>query len=86
MQSFITSLNYIKPLPFPMKVIKPNLLDFHSHTRDFIYKKYFLFLQRNKQNSELNNMDLLIPNTWIYIFFYKKQLILKIKRIKDWWE
>ena len=75
MQSFITSLNDVKPLPFPMEVRKQNLLDFHSHTRDFIYKKYFLFLQRNKLrkeketnqlNCELRNMDLLK-----FIHFYK---------------
>ena len=75
MQSFITSLNDIKPPPFPMEVRKQNLLDFHSHTRDFIYKKYFLFLQRNKLrkeketnqlNSELHSMDLLK-----FIHFYK---------------
>ena len=68
MQSFITSLNYIKSFPLPMEFRKQDLLDFHSHTRDFIYKKYFLFLQRNKLkkekensqlNSELRNMDLL---------------------------
>ena len=75
MQSYITSLNYIKPLPFPMEFCKQNLLDFHSHTRYFIYKKYFLFLQRNKLrkekeanqlNSDMNSMDLLK-----YISFYK---------------
>ena len=75
MKSFLTSLDYIKPPPFPMEVRKPNLLDFYSHTRDFIYKKYFLFLQRNKLrkkketsqlNSELHNMDLLK-----FIHFYK---------------
>ena len=75
MQSFITSLNDIKTPPFPMEVRKQNLLDFHSHTRDFIYKKYFLFLQRNKLrkeketnqlNSELHSMDLLK-----FIHFYK---------------
>ena len=75
MKSFLTSLDYIKPPPFPMEVRKQNLLDFHSHTRDFIYKKYFLFLQRNKLrkkketsqlNSELHNMDLLK-----FIHFYK---------------
>ena len=75
MKSFLTSLDYIKPPPFPMEVSKQNLLDFHSHIRDFIYKKYFLFLQRNKLrkkketsqlNSELHNMDLLK-----FIHFYK---------------
>ena len=75
MKSFLTSLDYIKPPPFPMEVRKQNLLDFYSHTRDFIYKKYFLFLQRNKLrkkketsqlNSELHNMDLLK-----FIHFYK---------------
>ena len=75
MQSFITSLNYIKPLPFPMEVRKQNLLDFHSYIRDFIYKKYFLFLHRNKLrkekeinqlNSELHSMDILK-----FISFYK---------------
>jgi len=75
MQSFITSLNYIKSFPLPMEFRKKDLLDFHSHTRDFIYKKYFLFLQRNKLkkekennqfNSELRNMDLLK-----FIHFYK---------------
>ena len=75
MQSFITSLNDVKPLPFPMEDRKQNLLDFHSHTRDFIYKKYFLFLQRNKLrkeketnqlNCEIHNMDILK-----FIHFYK---------------
>ena len=75
MNCFITSLNYIKPPPFPMEVRKQDLLDFHSHTRDFIYQKYFLFLQRNKLkkeketnqlNSELHSMDLLK-----FIHFYK---------------
>ena len=75
MQSFITSLNDVKPLPFPMEDRKQNLLDFHSHTRDFIYKKYFLFLQRNKLrkeketnqlNCEIHNMDILK-----FVRFYK---------------
>ena len=93
MKSFLTSLDYIKPPPFPMEVRKQNLLDFHSHTRDFIYKKYFLFLQRNKLrkkkvtsqlNSDLHNMDLLK-----FIHFYKlfkpytKYLDLYILFLKD---
>ena len=93
MQSFITSLNYIQPPPFPMEVRKQNLLDFHSHTRDFIYKKYFLFLQRNKLrkeketnqlNSELRNMDLLKLIHFYKLFKpYTKYLDLYVLFLKE---
>ena len=47
-QSFITSINYIQPPPYPVEFREENLIDFYSKTRDLRYTKYFLFLKKNK--------------------------------------
>jgi hypothetical protein len=74
-QSFITSINYIQPPPYPVEFREENLLDFYSKTRDLRYTKYFLFLKKNKLKnaretnqyiSALHNIDILK-----LIHFYK---------------
>ena len=74
-QSFITSLNYSQPPPFPVKFREQNLLNFYSKIRDLIYRKYFLFLQKKNYekvkeisqfNKELHSMDI-----FKFIRFYK---------------
>ena len=67
-QSFITSLNYIKPPPFQVEFGEQNLLNFNSKTRDLCYGKYFLLLKKNRLkyeretsqvNMSLNNLDII---------------------------
>ena len=74
-QSFITSINYIQPPPYPVEFREENLLDFYSKTRDLRYTKYFLFLKKNKlQNArETNQYMSALHNTDIlkFIHFYK---------------
>ena len=75
LESFITSINYVQPPPFPVEFREQNLINFYSKTRDLRYTKYFLFLKKNKLKnvketleymSILHNIDLLK-----FIHFYK---------------
>ena len=74
-QSFITSINYIQPPPYPVEFREENLLDFYSKTRDLRYIKYFVFLKKNKlQNArETNQYMSMLHNIDILkiIHFYK---------------